>query len=268
MEYAVNDEGIAALKALSGRLRENTAGISKAADALESALEANRHALGPHAAAIANVIAEMRHAHQDACVPIAELSEKVDDLAGEYQEFVNTNRFASSGGSGSAAGGVSSGGAGAGGGVGGTSNSTQSISGWIKTINPNYNSPFFPVRNPYRVNCGSCALAVEARLNGDTTAVAGATNVGTDAGMEQATGKKCQYMTVQEIERVIKERGAGSHFIVGINRHPTPSGKRQSGHWFNVFFDGDKISTIEGQSGNIYGWPHDYGDISEWCILI
>ena len=86
--------------------------------------------------------------------------------------------------------------------------------------------------------------------------------------MELATGKKCVYMSTQDIEKILRDKGAGSHLIVGINRHPTPSGKRQSGHWFNVFFDGNEIYTIEGQSGNVYGFPHDYGDISEWCALI
>ena len=109
---------------------------------------------------------------------------------------------------------------------------------------------------------------MDARFNGDGSAVASKNNIPTDAAMEQATGKTCRYMTVQEIEEELKSRGPGSHLIVGINRKPTPSGKSQSGHWFNAFYDGNRIYTVEGQSGNIYGWPHDYGDISEWCALV
>ena len=106
MGYAVNEEGVVALKALAGRLQESIASISRASDALESAMEANRQGLGPHAASVASLIADTRQAHQDACSPILELSGKVGDLANDYQEFIDMNRFAG-GGSGSSAGSAS-----------------------------------------------------------------------------------------------------------------------------------------------------------------
>ena len=144
--------------------------------------------------------------------------------------------------------------------------SIQTISGWLGKINPNYNNPFTP---KYRVNCGSCAFAVESRLNGtNVNAVASAKNIPTDAAMEKATGKQCIYMSVHDISNYLVSQGAGSHLIVGINRHPTPQGKPQSGHWFNAYYDGKQMYTIDGQSGRIYAWPHDYVDISAWCALI
>lgn len=150
-----------------------------------------------------------------------------------------------------------------------TSETFADISGWIKEINPRYRSPFHPFRkNPYRVNCGSCAFAVECRLLGlNADAVASAENIGTDAGMEAATGKKCVYMPPESIEQQLYNIGPGAHLIVGINRHPA-LGKPQAGHWFNAYYDGDQIYTIDGQSGRILNWPHDYGDISEWCALV
>lgn len=144
----------------------------------------------------------------------------------------------------------------------------KTITGWLGKINPNYNNPFMPIRNPYRVNCGSCAYAVMERLDGDSEAVASKTNIGTDAAMEQATGKTCQYMSVQDIEEHLKSQGAGSHLIVGINRQPTPEGVNRAGHWFNAYYDGERIYTVDGQSGNVYDWPHDYRYVSEWCALI
>lgn len=143
-------------------------------------------------------------------------------------------------------------------------NSITSISSWIKNINPHYGNPFIPQSS---VNCGSCAFAVERRLCGDESAVATLNNIGTDAAMEQATGKKCVYMSVDKIEEHLRQKGAGSHLIVGINRR-LPNGKPISGHWFNAFFDGERIYTIEGQAGEILEWPHDYGYISEWCALV
>lgn len=85
--------------------------------------------------------------------------------------------------------------------------------------------------------------------------------------MEQATGKTCTYMSIDDIEHMLKEMGAGSHLIVGINRK-LPDGKQISGHWFNVYYDGTKIYTIEGQAGQILEWPHDYGYVSEWCAMV
>jgi hypothetical protein len=102
----------------------------------------------------------------------------------------------------------------------------------------------------------------------NSNAVASSTNIPTDAAMEQATGKKCVYMSVQDIENHLISQGAGSHLIVGINRHPTPWGKNQAGHWFNAYYDGKKIYTVDGQSGKVYDWPHDYVDISAWCALV
>ena len=142
------------------------------------------------------------------------------------------------------------------------------VSSWIKDINPNYNKPFdLPQKNPYHVNCGSCAFAVETRLSGGEPLVATTENIGTDYAMEVATGKKCVYMSIEEIEEHLRKQGPGSHAIAGINRYPA-YGTPLAGHWFNVFFDGENFHTIDGQSGEIFEWPHDYNFISEWCALI
>ena len=145
-----------------------------------------------------------------------------------------------------------------------STNTISSIAGWVKSINPNY-SKFIPNSTS---NCGSCAFAVEKRLNGESSAQASIIDseiapLKTDGGMETATGKKCVYMPVTQIEEKLRSMGTGSHLIVGINR----TGGRV-GHWFNVFYDGKKIYTIDGQSGSIFGFPHDYGHISEWCAMI
>jgi len=148
----------------------------------------------------------------------------------------------------------------------------ESIGNWIGDINPNYyrGDLFSPGDdNPYEENCGSCAYAVESRLSGrNTSAVASACNIGTDAAMEDATGRMCVYMPVSEIEQHLISMGAGSHLIVGINRHRTPTGRPQAGHWFNAYYDGNRVYTIDGQDGSINDWPYDYGDVSEWCALI
>ena len=150
--------------------------------------------------------------------------------------------------------------------------SISSVRQWIRDINPNYYNTDIPNQRQYQTNCGSCALAVYNRLNGtDRYSRAGSKNIPTDAEMERVTGRVCTYMSVAEISQKLREAGPGSHFIAGINRSPIHIGNKtipQSGHWFNIYYDGHQIYTIEGQTGEIYGWPHDYGDISEWCILV
>ena len=132
------------------------------------------------------------------------------------------------------------------------------ISSWIKEINPRY-SPF----SPYGANCGTCAFYVHERINGNNLGEAGPVNIArTDPQMESLTGLSCQYMSVGDIENVLRSRGPGSDLIVGINR------ANGAGHWFNAFYDGEKIYTLDGQTGKIMDWPHDYGNVTEWCALV
>ena len=142
---------------------------------------------------------------------------------------------------------------------------------WLVEINPNYRSPFYPPSSssPYKVNCGSCALAVEQRLSGnDSIAIASCDNIPQDRDMERITGRTCRYMSVAKIEAILRERGPGSHLIVGINRRRTIWGCRRAGHWFNVYYDGENFFTLDGQSGSVYEWPYDYGHVSAWCALV
>lgn len=157
----------------------------------------------------------------------------------------------------------SAGGSGSNGGGAAPRNTIESISGWITTINPNYNNPFTPKAN---VNCGSCAFAVEARLSGKPNSTAGMENIPTPLKMEEATGKRCISTNPGGIASRLMQQGPGSHMIVGITR--TRNGMPISGHWFNVFYDGNAIYTIDGQSGQIHGFPHDYHHVSGWIAMV
>ena len=134
----------------------------------------------------------------------------------------------------------------------------EEISSWIKEINPKFN-PF----SPYGSNCGTCSYYVHERINGNNLGEAGPVNIApTDPKMEALTGLNCQYMSVADIESVLRSRGPGSHLIVGINR------EYSAGHWFNAYYDGERFYTIDGQSGKIMDWPHDYGNVTAWCALV
>lgn len=135
------------------------------------------------------------------------------------------------------------------------------INSWIQSINPN------PDHDPRRsVNCGKCAAAVFHRLNGNNSATA---DLGTYSisEMNSITGRTQTTMTPQQIENYLRTQGAGSHVVVGVDRD---SG---AGHWFNAFFDGNNVYTIDGQGGTMEEWPPDYsdpvlGNVTHWDASI
>lgn len=125
-------------------------------------------------------------------------------------------------------------------------------------------------RNPYNHNCGSCALAVERNLEGGRSTIAVSTLYTlSDQEMDNETGKTCTYTPRSDIEEYLKSQGAGSHLIIGIDREPALMGLVQrAGHWFNAYYDGNQIVTVDGQCNRIMGWPPEYGHISHWCAMI
>ena len=142
---------------------------------------------------------------------------------------------------------------------------------WAREANPNYKNQQLTLseQRAYEENCGACAFALEQHFNGqDLQMIATNKNIPTDSEMEAVTGKKCVDMSPKDIEQILYKQGAGAHLILGINRRNPITGRASAGHWFNVYYDGHKIHTVDGQSGHIYGWPHDYGNISAWCAMI
>lgn len=132
----------------------------------------------------------------------------------------------------------------------------QQVKSWIGKINPN------PNNDPRRtVNCGQCAAAVYQRMNGNNNAVAG---LGTYSisEMNAITGRTQTTMTPEQIASYLQTQGAGAHVVVGVDR---ASG---AGHWFNAFYDGRQVYTIEGQGGTVNGWPPDYGNVVHWDVSI
>ena len=131
------------------------------------------------------------------------------------------------------------------------------IEQWIKEINPNYDP--FDINSPYSRNCGSCALAVYKRLEGDCTAVASAKNIGQNWEMEALTGMVQVKMDGPEaIRQALLAQGDGAHAIIGVDRAYGP------GHWFNAVNVDGKVMAIDGQSGEILDWPPDYGNVVNW----
>lgn len=134
-----------------------------------------------------------------------------------------------------------------------------SVAAWLGEINPGYTGDPF---DPRSSNCGMCAAAVFARLEGiDPTAVAGTSTLNI-AQMEAMTGRPQTPMTPSEMRDVLIAAGPGSHAVVGVDR------TFGAGHWFNAYYDGERVVAIDGQSGEILDWPPEYGSpsnpVSNW----
>jgi hypothetical protein len=131
--------------------------------------------------------------------------------------------------------------------------SVADVGRWLPEINHDPNG-FDPART---VNCGSCALAVDQRLSGvvpDATAGIGTLST---PQMEAATGLQQVPATPAQIEQYLINQGAGAHTVVGVDR-----ANGYAGHWFNAYYDGQNVYAIDGQTGQILGWPPGHGPSS------
>lgn len=126
--------------------------------------------------------------------------------------------------------------------------SINEIGQWLPEINHGPGmDPFDPAR---AVNCGQCALAVDHRISGiDSGASAGLGTLSVPE-MEAATGLRQVAATPTEIERYLIDQGAGAHAVIGVDR-----ANGFAGHWFNAYYDGKNVYAVDGQTGQILGWP-------------
>ncbi|SHR63983.1 Uncharacterised protein [Mycobacteroides abscessus subsp. massiliense] len=139
--------------------------------------------------------------------------------------------------------------------------SIQDIQKWLPEVN---HGPGMDVFDPARaVNCGQCALAVDQRLTGalpDASAGLGTLSI---PEMEAATGLRQVPATPSQIEQHLIDQGPGAHTVIGVDR-----GNGFAGHWFNAYYDGAKVYAVDGQTGQVVGWPPHMdvpgGPVTNW----
>lgn len=131
-------------------------------------------------------------------------------------------------------------------------------------INPNQGA-WWDLRKRYNNNCGSVAANVFDFLSG-APAHRAAKNTLTDDEMDARTGLRTTVVAgPDEIERILRASGPGSHAVIGILR------SRGNGHWFNAYFDGAHVYTIEGQrrGGIISGFPPSHETtVTQWDMSL
>lgn len=94
MKYAVSEEGIAALRSLSTEIVTASDAVKTAAQALRDAVDDNSDSLGPHRASLENVLEEVRAAEAAAAEPVEQISQKLEDVAKQYEEIMADDPFA------------------------------------------------------------------------------------------------------------------------------------------------------------------------------
>lgn len=100
MKYAVNSEGVQALKSLSMSIVESAAAVGNAADALASIADKHSSTLGPHYTTISNIIDEIKAAEGAATEPVSSISEMLADVAEAYNEIIEADPFSGFSGNG------------------------------------------------------------------------------------------------------------------------------------------------------------------------
>ncbi|MDR0883219.1 MAG: hypothetical protein LBN05_01200 [Oscillospiraceae bacterium] len=119
--------------------------------------------------------------------------------------------------------------------------------------------------NPYgedALNCGSCAIATEKVLSGES-ATADDVEISRD-GMAEETGLTFEDdVSAEYIEGDLKMCGDGSHGIVAVSF----SEDGTDGHAFNAYYNGDKVFAIDSQSGTVSEWPPKFDkEVKSWSF--
>ena len=88
-KICVSPEGVKELKSLASRLEETVESTENEADILMDIYESNKDGLGPHADEVGKITEDVKTAAIKAHSATAKISEKIVNLANEYESIIN-----------------------------------------------------------------------------------------------------------------------------------------------------------------------------------
>lgn len=97
-KYAVNEEGVMALKTMSAAIVSASEQITALANALRTCADEHADTLGPHKESIDSVIEDIEAAEKAATDPVNGISDMLNEVADAYQDIIGDDRIKSSGG--------------------------------------------------------------------------------------------------------------------------------------------------------------------------
>lgn len=151
---------------------------------------------------------------------------------------------------------------------------------WIKDVNP-LREVYLDENLASRYNWGSCAVKVEENLlltetnahalaelpySGTMPVIESAERVRTlnsVEGLEAALGREARLIPKDEILSKMQELGPGSHVVAGVTR-----GSLFPDYWFNLYYDGEKIYTLDGHLNRIDEGLLQYRNEKQWIIFL
>jgi len=97
-KYAVNEEGVQALKSMASDIVDAVEQLLNIANSIESVADEYVDTLGPHHASLVSAITQIKEAQKQAVQPAAELSESLNDVADAYQDIIDNDKVSSNNG--------------------------------------------------------------------------------------------------------------------------------------------------------------------------
>jgi len=97
MKYAVNQEGIDALRTMATAISESAESLNELVNGLRSSAEDYESTLGPHVDSMYEALDDIGNILKKATEPVDSISSKLNDVAEGYEEVIENDRFANLG---------------------------------------------------------------------------------------------------------------------------------------------------------------------------
>ncbi len=135
---------------------------------------------------------------------------------------------------------------------------------WMRAVNPDFEGYVdFRGKMPHNINCGLSAQAVALALDGRPRIAEGSERGMTPTQMrEWSQVEQTRFgVRVYDIEARLRTMAPGAHAIVGLDY------RNGGGHWFNAYWDGQRVWALDGQDGTCKEWPPDYFNVASYDAI-
>lgn len=91
--YAVNEEGVNAMKTMASAIAEALEELESLTSSLQSSSDEYSDTLGPHKASLDSCLEEIGESIKQASEPASGVADKLNEVAEAYQEIIGNDRF-------------------------------------------------------------------------------------------------------------------------------------------------------------------------------
>ena len=93
MKYAVNEEGITAMKAMASAIKGAIEEIESKTNSMRSIAEGYSDTIGPHAKSLEGALSDISDSVKQASEPSESVAEKLEEVAEAYDEIISNDRI-------------------------------------------------------------------------------------------------------------------------------------------------------------------------------